>query len=150
MTTNPYALACEQFPEENLQALIGKRPPENQWSRLSTERQCVSSRARYARSPIAYNVGVVLGWRGLVAVDFDTDDTVHLLAMLEVLPPIRAAKRGRRGFTAFYFDPSGDIRTERLGIVEVLARGTQTVIPPSLHPLTGLPYIWIDPAGLGG
>jgi len=32
--------------------------------------------------------------------------------------------------------------------VEVLARGTQSVLPPSIHPHTGQPYLWLDPEAL--
>ena len=48
------------------------------------------------------------------------------------------------GFTAFFRDPTGNIETARLSLVEILARGTQTVLPPSIHPDTGKPFIWLD------
>ena len=35
-----------------------------------------------------------------------------------------------------------------LRLVEVLARGTQSVLPPSIHPHTGQPYLWLDPEAL--
>ena len=65
-------------------------------------------------------------------------------SIIAVLPPIRAAKRGRRGFTALFRDPTGNIETARLSLVEILARGTQTVLPPSIHPDAGKPFIWLD------
>jgi hypothetical protein len=54
------------------------------------------------------------------------------------------AKRGRRGLTLFGCDPTGTIRTQHIGgLVDVLATGAQTVLPPSVHPDIGRPYIWV-------
>jgi hypothetical protein len=53
------------------------------------------------------------------------------------------AKCGRRGWTGFFRDPSGSFRTQHFaGIVDILAHGSQTVLPPTLHPTTGEPYRW--------
>ena len=63
------------------------------------------------------------------------------------------AKRGRTGCTWFYRASSAvktkafDIGGER--VLDLLASGRQTVIPPSLHPATGREYEWIgDPLEL--
>jgi hypothetical protein len=59
------------------------------------------------------------------------------------------AKRGRRGWTVFCRDPSGSIRTQHFsGMVDILAHGSQTVLPPTLHPDSGQPYHWIGAATL--
>lgn len=90
-------------------------------------------------------VGVILG-DGLVAVDIDTDDERMTAAILELLPEPTVKKRGAKGFTAFYRDPTGKICTRRfrradgVTLCEVLAGGSQTVIPPSVHPVRGVPY----------
>ena len=59
------------------------------------------------------------------------------------------AKRGRKGLTDFYHDPSGTFGTRatvhRWHVVEILGPGNQTVIPPTPHPETGQPYHWITP-----
>ena len=53
------------------------------------------------------------------------------------------AKRGRRGCTRFYRDPTGTIQTRHFtGLVDVLAHGTQSVIG-GLHPDTGRPFQWL-------
>lgn len=51
-------------------------------------------------------------------------------------------KRGQRGFTVFGLDPRGLTRTRHFGgMVDVLARGTQSVIG-GIHPVTGQPFGW--------
>ena len=71
--------------------------------------------AKFTMSNIAYGVGLALGYRGVVGIDVDTDDTAKIRAVISVMPPIRAAKRGRRGFTAFFQDPMGKVRRPGLG-----------------------------------
>jgi hypothetical protein len=134
----------------NVLALIDKRPIERDWTRWCRDRQPHVYIDRFVRSSVPLNLGLPLGQHGLLAIDVDTDDPEHLSQIIAVLPPIRAAKRGKRGFTAFYRSTEGTIRTERLGVLEVLSHGTQTVIPPSIHPETGRPYVWLDPHGLEG
>ena len=52
------------------------------------------------------------------------------------------AKRGSRGLTVFGRDPSGRVRTRHLWrMADILAHGSQTIIPPTPHPV-GMPYIW--------
>jgi hypothetical protein len=48
---------------------------------------------------------VVGGYKGLIAVDTDTDDPVITAALRKVLPPSPVRKRGQKGETAFYYGP---------------------------------------------
>lgn len=91
-------------------------------------------------------VGVACGYGGLVAVDIDDEGLVEPL--LDVLPHILVAKRGRKGWTAFYRAtdpfPSKNYRTtDGRGLLDFLSDGKQTVLPPSIHPDTGKPYEWV-------
>jgi hypothetical protein len=135
-------------PSWNVLAEVGKRPIETGWPRWCYERQPAGYVGHYTRSGTPYNIGLPLGQRGLVAIDIDTDDPAHIAQIIACLPPIRAAKRGKRGFTAFFLTDGDRIPTQRLGLVEVLSHGTQTVIPPSIHPDTGEAYVWLDPQAL--
>ena len=74
MTCSPYAIACQEWPDLNLLALTGKRPVEKNWSRWCSQPQAPGYRHGWAKSSDAYNVGVALGFNGLVAIDIDTDD----------------------------------------------------------------------------
>ena len=94
----------------------------------------------------------VLAWRwaGLLAIDIDTADKTIVAAIRSVVPASPIAKRGRKGRTDFYRDKTKTIRARKFSsdfgmLVEVLAHGNQTIVPPSLHPDTGLPYVWLGP-----
>jgi hypothetical protein len=89
-------------------------------------------------------LGVACG-RGLIAVDIDRDDLVP--EVLAILPPVKVAKKGRKGLTVFYRGntdalPSRGFKIDGFGVLDFLSHGKQTVLPPSLHPATGLPYEW--------
>lgn len=85
-------------------------------------------------------------------VDIDTDDEDIREALAAVIPDSPVKKRGLKGYSAF-FRGSPDIisrafsisvfgRQER--IVDLLAYGKQTVCPPTVHPDTDEPYLWLD------
>jgi len=83
----------------------------------------------------------------LKAIDIDTDDPALMAALLEVLPDSEVKKRGKKGFTAFYRG-SPAIVSKPFGIgnnrvLDLLAHGRQTVVPPTIHPDTGQPYHWL-------
>jgi hypothetical protein len=90
-------------------------------------------------------VGVACG-RGLICIDIDLEEAVAPL--LEILPPSNVQKKGRKGVSLFYRGNTEKIRSknfrtpDRVGLVDLLAEGKQTVLPPSLHPDTGEPYYW--------
>lgn len=94
-------------------------------------------------------VGVACG--AIIAIDIDSDDETIIRAVTSVLPHTSVTKRGRKGWTLFYRNPHGAASTfidgrasdgKRPRLVDVLARGKQTVIPPTIHPDTLQPYAW--------
>lgn len=87
--------------------------------------------------------------QGVVAIDADTEEAAA--AMRRALPYTPARKKGQKGETSFYrggpglksksFNkPLGEGRQLRL--LDVIAEGRQTVLPPTIHPDTGKPYYW--------
>ncbi|MTW16620.1 hypothetical protein GJ689_10425 [Rhodoplanes serenus] len=90
-------------------------------------------------------IGVACGFNGLVAVDIDRDDLLDVI--LPLLPRAHVAKRGSKGATLFYRGNAGVIRTNHFrtadgaGLLDILSHGSQTVIPPTLHP-AGVEYTW--------
>ena len=94
-------------------------------------------------------VGVRLGLQRcglyLVAMDWD-DDELSNEAM--ACFPSAVCKAGRRGHTAFFKSrreiPSKDYRFKGACRLQVLSSGRQTVIPPSVHPDTNVPYWWLS------
>lgn len=92
------------------------------------------------------NIGLPLGGvNQIVALDFDND----ILGLHEKIESIAGVspvkKKGAKGFTAFY-KSSGEKNykwsVEKQSVCELLSKGRQTVIPPSIHP-SGEPYKWI-------
>ncbi len=148
---SPFQIEAPHWsPSWNVLALYenDKRPIETKWSRWCHERQPAGYIDRYMQSAASYNIGLPLGQGGLVAIDIDTEDADHIARLVACLPPIRAAKRGKRGFTAFFLMAGDHFPIQRLNLVEILSHGAQTVIPPSIHPDTGQPYVWLDPQSL--
>jgi hypothetical protein len=90
---------------------------------------------------------VALGFGGVVAVDVDTDADDLRSALSAVLPLSTVQKRGQKGFTAFY-RASPNVKSAAFNVngervLDLLAHGKQTVVPPTLHPDTGRPYEWL-------
>jgi P4 family phage/plasmid primase-like protien len=85
----------------------------------------------------------------LVGIDIDDDRLVRAVDAFIGHSP--AAKRGRKGLTLFARSPKSDklkstalTNPHKNGVIDILASGKQTILPPSLHPETGEPYIWRD------
>ncbi len=82
----------------------------------------------------------------------DVDDPEIWKAIADLVPVTPHVKRGNRGFTLIYsVHPTDPVRRTKTFIerfqkkmlLEVLADGRQTVLPPSIHPETGKPYEWL-------
>ena len=131
-----------------------KRPALAGWSAHCGSVMASTAIGRYAASRLAYGVGVALGYGGLIGIDLDSEDAGVTAAIRAILPTSPVAKRGARGRTDFYCDPTSSIRPRKFKardggmLVEVLATGNQTVIPPSRHPTTSQPYVWLGDATL--
>lgn len=87
-------------------------------------------------------VGIALG-RGVVAVDVDRDDLIEPIKA--ALPTHSIAKRGKKGLTLFFRGDTTKIRSRAFKIkgavvLDLLAHGKQTVVPPTIHPETNVPY----------
>jgi hypothetical protein len=101
----------------------------------------------------ADGISIACGWNGVLAVDVDDDRAAG--PVREVLGGrYGPVKRGKKGATAFFRDPSRSIAAKKFigarpngkpgePIVEILAHGNCTVIPPTVHPDTGRPYVWL-------
>lgn len=97
-------------------------------------------------------LGVRTGDNDLVAVDLDTDE--HLEELIAILPKTPVMKTGRKGMTLFYRGPGIGVQRivdprdadleakKRRRICDILGKGGQTVLPPTLHPDTLKPYEW--------
>jgi len=116
-------------------------------NRLATE----AERDTWLAYPDA-NVGICLGpASGIMALDFDNDVNGMQARIIDMIPDSPVKKRGAKGFTAMYRfsgEASKGLSVDGVRVLDVLASGKQTVLPPSLHPDNGRPYEWITPATL--
>ncbi len=100
-------------------------------------------------------VGIVLGKASQNVVAIDIDDERVEGTMRQILPASPVEKIGKRGCTIFYraseeLAANGRKYKSKDGmLVEFLATGQQTVIPPTIHPDTGEEYRWSGEGELG-
>jgi len=107
------------------------------------------------------NLGVRLGdplpdGSYLIAIDIDIEEALLIRAVERAIGEKVPIKRGKKGYTYF-------VRIDRLvkthkiywsrndkktAAIDVLAKGAQTVLPPSIHPDTKQPYTWISQVSL--
>lgn len=100
-----------------------------------------------------FNIGARVP-SGLVVIDTDPrhggeENLLHLAAELGGLPPTLTcfSGRGDGGRHRYYRHPGGDLTGKRLPEgVDLKDHRGYVVLPPSLHPATGKPYQWSEPA----
>lgn len=120
------------------------------WNEHCITRPSAFQVKQWSKYPNA-GIGVACGM-GLICIDIDQENLIAPL--LAILPPSLVQKKGRKGISLFYRGNTEVIRSknyrtpERVGLVDLLAEGKQTVLPPSIHPDTGEPYYWWSDLGL--
>jgi hypothetical protein len=142
----------------SLVAVVGKQPYEKNWVKKECDRSEILAELESGK---ATGVGLKLG-KGLLAVDIDGESAAQLLLKLSgqnTLPVTTAWTSGRPGRKQCLFSVAEKdwsrprnlrIGTGVLGVdgaeecLEFRWLGTQSVLPPSVHPHTNKPYIWIN------
>jgi len=138
--------------------VVGKRPCKKNWVNKECDRSEILAELQSGK---ATGVGLKLG-NGLLAVDIDGESATKLLFKLSgqnTLPVTTAWTSGRPGRKQCLFSVAKKdwsrprnlrIGTGILGVdgaeecLEFRWLGTQSVLPPSIHPLTNKPYTWIN------
>ena len=122
------------------------------WTRFSTRLPTDIEVGVWNRYPDAGICVVLGGEHNVVAIDVDTEDGDEVEALSKIIPESPVAKRGAKGYTAFFrASPkiaSRPFDTKRGRAVDLLCRGKQSVVPPTLHPGTGQPYVWLTDSTL--
>ncbi len=134
----------------------------SKWQRFRDTSPSTFEVGMWSKAP-GLNVGVVLGTSvgrdlHVVALDFDAKDPDALDALLRAAPASPMVKRGLTGETRFYVaaktikskpysdtsevDAEGKVVAKRLLDLLTGFDTRFTVVPPSLHPQTGQPYVW--------
>jgi hypothetical protein len=139
--------------------VVGKRPCKKNWVNKKCDRSEILAELETGK---ATGVGLKLG-NGLLAVDIDGESAAKLLFKLSgqnTLPVTTAWTSGRPGrkqcllsvqekdwlrlpkYLRISTGIAGDDGKEE-GL-EFRWLGTQSVLPPSIHPVTNKPYTWIN------
>jgi hypothetical protein len=124
-----------------------KAPHINDWSRWCSELPSAELLHEWAQRYPDAGIALALGpASGITALDLDHDiDGLHA-RIREAAGPSPVAKRGQKGATWFYRyagERSRSLRRQDQTVAEILASGRLVILPPTLHPVTGQPYIWL-------
>lgn len=120
------------------------------WSRFCDRLPTDIETAIWSRWPDA---GVCVAMdRDLKVIDVDTDDQEIRAAIEAVIPESLVKKKGQKGYSAFYRGSENIVSRPfslvspggfESRIIDLLAHGRQTVLPPTVHPDTHRAYEWI-------
>jgi hypothetical protein len=141
-----------------LEPVRGKKPYRPKWTKTDLDRlSCLAE----LESGKATGLGLKLG-KGLLAVDIDGESAAKLLLKLSggntfpVTTTWTSGRPGRRQYLLSVEEKNSPrCRNLRIGTgivgddgkeecLEFRWLGTQSVLPPSIHPLTNKPYTWIN------
>ncbi|MGO7308744.1 phage/plasmid primase, P4 family [Rhizobium ruizarguesonis] len=122
-----------------------KRPAIPRWQMYSDAFPTKEDQQGWLSAFASGNIGLPMGpASGLVAIDIDTEDPAALQVLERVLPPSPWHRVGRKGRVQIYRwtgERTARIKDENGNMIcEILSKGTQFVLPPSIHPDTKLPY----------
>lgn len=101
-----------------------------------------------------YGIGIVCGAASnICVVDIDTDDP----EVLHACPPSPVRRRGKKGEARFFqFNPdlsnksffAGNTREKGGAGIDIWVEKKYIIVPPSIHPETNRPFVWLTPDGL--
>jgi len=100
----------------------------------------------WAEANVGIVVGTAIGAHRLLVVDIDSHDPDEVAEIQSAIPSSPMVKTGAKGCSQFYRAPATltskgyNIKGKR--VVDILASGRQTVMPPSVHP-HGPTYRWL-------
>jgi hypothetical protein len=162
-STSTYALCAPAYWERGwcvIPTMPGeKRPGEyrsGRWIGLTdwTERYKNRAVAQFeidvwCNAPGNAGIGLVCGRAdGVVGIDIDTDHSEIGRAILSSIPASTLRKRGNKGETVFYKGAgiaSKNFNVGKVRVLDVLSDGRFCVLPSSMHPDSGKPYVWTGP-----
>lgn len=124
----------------------GKAPILSEWTQYGDVMPTEAMRGHWLATYPDSNIGLPFGpASNLCAIDIDTDDEALIAAIKSALPDSPWTRVGKKGMGLIFRwqgQPNFKLRNnENESIVEFLGKGNQMVMPPSIHPDTGRPYV---------
>ena len=91
-----------------------------------------------------HGIGLLTGFKvgkdhNLIGIDIDDDRYVE--PVKRMIGKVVSAKKGQKGLTIFVLGEPSIKKTAIPKIMDILVRSV-CVLPPTIHPKTGLPYTW--------
>jgi len=122
-----------------------KRPVPMEWSQYHDTPVPEQVQADWLQSCSTGNIGLVLGKQsGICVLDIDTENEGLIQLIRDLLPPSPWVRIGQKGMVlAFKYTGHKTFRIKTASgesLCELLSERTQVVLPPSIHPKTGMPY----------
>src|SRR4249919_1209090 len=160
---NPFADTAKQYHDAGYSIVPilakAKRPALTAWTKYCNMRASEPESLGWVKKYSTCNIGMALGtvWefphyqepKRLAAIDVDDNDMIN--DVLAAMPRLGPIKTGKKGLTIFCLI---DVNTNNQKFkrmeggkpaakpsIELLAFGSQTVLPPSIHP-EGMTYHW--------
>lgn len=124
----------------------GKAPILQEWTTYGRQMPSSGVRDLWVNAYPHSNIGLPFGTAsGLCAIDIDTEDEELIAAIQDALPASPWIRIGQKGMGLIYkWSGQNNFKLrdhEDQSIVEFLGQGNQMVLPPSIHPKTGKPYV---------
>lgn len=118
----------------------GKVPIVKNWAQFSHHQVEPAELGMWEQQYAKCNIGLVCGpASGIVVLDIDDS------SLFDLLPKSPVVWRGREGRESRAFKWSGE-NTEHYQGVDIIGVGGQSILPPSIHPDTKQPYVWLNNA----
>lgn len=117
----------------------GKNPIATGWTKYCYEKPSQEQAEEWDSKKEQYNIGIACGpASNIICVDIDTDDP----AFMALCPPSPVRRRGKKG-EARFFKYNPNIKSQSFPNLDILSDGRQVLVPPSVHPETKQPYVWL-------
>lgn len=131
----------------------GKAPFIQNWQNINVTPEIIDSWENNYLGQCT-GLGFKAGQYNIGFMDIDTDDIEHVYRIDEVMDLANlCVKKGFKGKTVFFRYEGTPKKSkyniylrqgDKKPIVEFFFNSGQTVLPPSIHPQTGIPYKWIS------
>ncbi len=125
---------------------LGKKGDQRRWRHLTP----ANMTPEYLASLTDCNIGIALGKvsHGLCAIDLDSDELIQPFRDANPWTEHTTITRGARGCQVWVrivgdYPTSATLQRCEVKCGEWRADGNQSIVPPSIHPVTGQPYTFI-------
>jgi Bifunctional DNA primase/polymerase, N-terminal/AAA domain/Primase C terminal 1 (PriCT-1) len=125
--------------------LDGKVPKGKGWQELEADPDPEHAAGLWSVWGERWNMGAVLGSAAVAVVEYDTEEgATRLRELFSGRRPLTPTAKTGSGRLHFYFRQPDDVAKAARDGVELRLGPHQCAVPPSEHPETGEPYVWLE------